>query len=1479
MFDAACLKDIQGFFRNDDPEERPAFFAVHKYNLARSDLVPLIVTYPEDYDIVYNARKFKTWTWNSQDVVLSYSASFTVECMQGWKVIVLCINSCLSMTAVKVCTFLTMASAEPGITVDPTKQAENMQQVCEAFLAQDALAVIVTLLAEPLSRHPKMTEKDVALTELVIIFLRNLLGATEPLPGASPVALENARRVRVGLVERLFSDSVLDLFLLIAQHARERPFKTYASVLLEFFLSLLTGTTPKSLLGAREMLETLRSQKKIEEASANRDGRHTKASKSRSSQIAAKKAAIFARSRNLGATRSPAIPSTTIGRTVTRFGPHSQQFAGAVYVRRHIDQSNPVFVRHNPNRTELPSIVHSNPRLAKAKRIDAEATLRASYAGGASEASTAINMQVDGKALGGANRSRSSSMTIATVGNIRDAELLTKLDDYLETFLKEAYTPLVGQVFKEARSGLGLSSLEEEEFERYVRFVAFCLQYIRLKEEKRQNEKKTKVAKDLTKVMKVDGIDEEKSNELPSGDTDDTASSPFQCVSATMGWDSFHLVQVLLQSAEAADAQRAKERPPPPPRPYVLLHSLCPLLREMLLALDLARVFGNEADQTAADRLQRRLLHDDSKESGLLPSLTKLMKSYSFQRHPRTYALNLVECLSLVLGTLDRLASDPGGFKVKQKAKRIPKRKKNKKRGEHEELQKNQEDNTVSIDNKIEGDQEKKTDTKGDDTEHLANGWMSGLTNKTTEEGLQNVENTAGEAGSGLELRKENDKSRREEEYDNKNNSKEAKDLSNNDNSDIEKKVAEEEEQDEEEEESSSEDEGPKYREVDIDLPRRLRAALAFPSLIQFHIWVLEGYKSNKPFTNHAIVSFLERIALPAPVGLGLEPMLWQLSVLRIFHSIMADNSVHKDVQYARLLKFCTRITRNLFARLVPDLESLEKTVQDAKAAVEGKDIQSTSLQNIGSPSKCSEYNDRDGSMVTPTNPNQENVDISQSKINHDDLEISSIDHKRKAMEQLAYAQAELEARRRCASLAFIELLFWKGASVAEAVANEYNWRRAIDAGASGKEKKKGKSGDLGEDDIEPDYQLGFASYMPRTKPGHFSAEQEELLIEAFERYNGRKDCLDLLVVEMNNSGSSGFKKAHISRKLKELGLRKGRFTESQDKILVDLLYLYENETKSGKFELIARDLGAGFSARQVQRRLRDIGAIGMKRNGIEKNEDASKWDALLGSDDDINDENEGMRNMKQKSDEDLNSSDEDNTSDDEKLSAENIQTIPNNKDGALHEGIDKMVDLDTDVAIETVSDIQVPQDDDKRNKKRKSMGATSDDSPDLDIDLPSSVAKTQDEIHEDGRDHLGSQPEENIKSTGDDASIDDDLAVKRMKALEALRNKKQKPLAGPGQNDEMEKGGDSIDALHPLRPKNSTSSVDLTLHGQSNENVDLFETSEPSEYPLQERNFEEENQGKQAGKTFGRRLKKVSHHNSQSELRPSLDITELEDF
>ncbi len=88
---------------------------------------------------------------------------------------------------------------------------------------EDALAAVAGLLAEPLSRHPRMSASEAALVQLVITFLRNL-AAVPDVPAyslAGAASGDAARRVRTGLLERLMADNVLDLLLLLAQHARE----------------------------------------------------------------------------------------------------------------------------------------------------------------------------------------------------------------------------------------------------------------------------------------------------------------------------------------------------------------------------------------------------------------------------------------------------------------------------------------------------------------------------------------------------------------------------------------------------------------------------------------------------------------------------------------------------------------------------------------------------------------------------------------------------------------------------------------------------------------------------------------------------------------------------------------------------------------------------------------------------------------------------------------------------------------------------------------------------------------------------------------------------------------------------------------------------------------------------------------------------------------------------------------------------------
>ena len=87
---ADCLKDLQRILHKDDPVQRPAFLALGGFNLAKTDLVPLMVTFPGDVDVVYNARTPLPWL----NALATWSTCWS--------------NAAAVDAAVKVVTFLTM---------------------------------------------------------------------------------------------------------------------------------------------------------------------------------------------------------------------------------------------------------------------------------------------------------------------------------------------------------------------------------------------------------------------------------------------------------------------------------------------------------------------------------------------------------------------------------------------------------------------------------------------------------------------------------------------------------------------------------------------------------------------------------------------------------------------------------------------------------------------------------------------------------------------------------------------------------------------------------------------------------------------------------------------------------------------------------------------------------------------------------------------------------------------------------------------------------------------------------------------------------------------------------------------------------------------------------------------------------------------------------------------------------------------------
>eukprot|EP00887_Chlorella_sp_A99_P001979 scaffold18.g1979.t1 len=997
------LKDLQRFFRSDDPEDRPAFFAVSKYNFARSDLVPLIVTYPDDYDVVYNA--------------------------------------------LKVCTFLTMPSSEPHLTQLRAKQEAHMQAVREAFLAQDALAAVVGMLAEPLSRHPRMTDQDAALVQLVIAFLRNLVAVPEAAPG-DPAAEQAAARTKAGLLERLLGDHVMELLLLLAQHARQRPFKSEAPVLVEIFMLLFSGIEARDLLDAEKAIAA----KQTAEAAQKRAKQQQQQQRGRGGRGPA--AATTAHLPRLAA-GAPALPKHLVQRAPARHA-HS----GAVFVRRHLDHGGTVVLRHNPGRSELP----------QASRIGASA-------------------------VGVSSRQASSAAPAAAPGGrprMRPA-LLVQMKAFLEHFLEGGSYDVV---FKELEPGINISRLERSDFLSFIRLATFCTQYVRLREEckleqgqkleqqKQQNEKQggaTSSAGGAGAPHQQQGGQEQQPQRGEEGRQGSEAASPFSAISATLGWDAFSwltMLWILLSNVEAKTAKQTNICH----KDWTLQHASVPLLKEMLLTLDLARVAGTPADRRAADRLQRRhaaprlavsgLLHNDLKESGLLPVLSRLIRGYNYRFQarwgPRSHAVDLIETLHVVLSVLDRLSTaEPGGFRVKTKAAH--------QRGGRKKA-------TPATKERLERE----------DGEGAA--WASGLAGG--EEQRQQHQQAGSEAGS-----------------DGNDGSGEQGDGA----------AASPKDQGQEEllarggrtgdplEEYEEEERQPVLKEVSFQAEKRIRQECAQPALVQFYVWLLREYKANAPFTNHAIVSFLRRIA--SPRQLDLEPMLWQLSVLRLFHAIMSDPTVRKDPQHADLLALATRTTRNMFARLVPDLSGAKAAAEATNVALGTRFEQARHMGERGNGDKqhTADLSGADGSHPQHGGQGEgscEGEDGAQGSPQQQDPEAAEAERQRAAVE------------------------------------------------------------------------LKVGPWQTQRSTSGVAGDGEEQLRDAFERCNGRKDCLAELV--------------HEEERAKQL-------------------YEEHKGVGTAACDLVAQDLAAGFTGKQIKRRLRDMGVIaGRPLKGRARDRAKAAWDALM---------------------------------------------------------------------------------------------------------------------------------------------------------------------------------------------------------------------------------------------------------------------------
>ena len=326
-----------------------------------------------------------------------------------------------------------------------------------------------------------------------------------------------------------------------------------------------------------------------------------------------------------------------------------------------------------------------------------------------------------------------------------------------------------------------------------------------------------------------------------------------------------------------------------------------------------------------------------------------------------------------------------------------------------------------------------------------------------------------------------------------------------------------------------------------------------------------------------------------------------------MFNEVLNDTGVVKKGQHPELLNLAKRVVRSLMTRLCPDLTADKNALALAKAEEEEAKLMLELAEeeeercrrdgNGGNEQQQQQQQGVEGDEV-PAGPPVN--DATATATNYDDARLDAMSALTAAREARRKAELTIKMKDGCASMAFIELLFWKGPNVAEAVGDEYSWRNIVDPppeeerGGGGRRRRRsmGDGDDYDEYDGDSDGeggrgQLGFASFRKK-KPGCFTEEQAQKLTEAFERCNGRKDCLSELLFEFGGM----FKKVHISKQLKTMGLAKGKLTQKQKDRLAELYQEHHLVNRRGWPELIAVDLDAGFTKNQIRRAAKEMGLL-----------------------------------------------------------------------------------------------------------------------------------------------------------------------------------------------------------------------------------------------------------------------------------------------
>ncbi|XP_078151328.1 timeless family protein isoform X2 [Carex rostrata] len=357
---------------------------------------------------------------------------------------------------------------------------------------------------------------------------------------------------------------------------------------------------------------------------------------------------------------------------------------------------------------------------------------------------------------------------------------------------------------------------------------------------------------------------------------------------------------------------------------YKTLSAAGSLMKNMIFMIDLVlKLLPESSGDTQTARVLLYKLFYDQTDQGLTQFLLNLFRSFNMHKQPKSDLSDLLEIVHVIFRLMERLQAR-GSLRVTKKARRI--RKKKAAKHSPEVIQNTETNDTAAIPDPAKQSTEVMQNTETDDmvaipdpakqsTEVMQNTETDDMAAipdpaKQSTEVMQNTETDDMAAIPdpsvvSNEPGKTSCDQAAEDPQINCDATLRPMDPPEQINSD--QVVGNDQGTSGSSSDDDDDDELPATSEVDFNVSR-LVASFLNNTVVHNLCWLLKHYKTNSVRTNHYILCMLRRIC----DDLGMAPMLYQLSLLTIFYTILADQKSSRSREHPNIIHFLTKLVREM---------------------------------------------------------------------------------------------------------------------------------------------------------------------------------------------------------------------------------------------------------------------------------------------------------------------------------------------------------------------------------------------------------------------------------------------------------------------------------------------------------------------------------------------------------------------------------------